>query len=105
MSTISRSSRKPRTVAGRGTTLRAVTVLAGIVLAGGAQATWVRGTAFVGASSIDPLFQAFPPDVLTQSVATSHFSDAQKSVFSQSDLVNGALRGRVSITNGHGAVD
>ncbi len=105
MSTISRIPRKPGTAADRGAMPWAVAALAGMMLtAGSAQASWVRGTAFVAGSSIDPLFQAFPPDVLTQSVATGHFNDAQKNVFSESDIGNGALRGSLSIINGTGAL-
>jgi hypothetical protein len=67
---------------------------AALVLAStSANASWVQGYAgvFPGAT-IDPLYQSGPFTPLAPTVSTGQFTDAQKSVYSQADIGNGALR-------------
>ena len=67
--------------------------------------SWVRGRGGISpGATVDPLFQASPPDPLIPTVSTGQFNDCQKGFFSQSDLGNGALRARSFINGGTGSV-
>lgn len=69
-----------------------------------AQATWVRGRGNTNLTGIlDQLIVGMPPNPPMPSVATVQFNDGQKGMFAQSDLGNGALRGRAFVAGGSGS--
>ena len=66
-----------------------------------AEASWVRGRGNVNnVGLLDNLKVSQPSSPLAQTIAAVQFNDAQKGMFSQSDLGNGALRGRAFVTGG-----
>lgn len=69
-----------------------------------AEATWVRGRGNTNLTGIlDQLIVGIPPNPPIPSVATVQFNDGQKGMFAQSDLGNGALRGRAFVNGGSGS--